>query len=345
MVKRLQQKRYRRTTGYWLRAALLTGALLLLLFYVRMNDAMPNATTLPFNQTVKSFGLQWYDILSMGFYRLQGVEPPHPVKRPLVDSPSLLRYIVLLFTEVDITDSRSLLSVKIPTMALWKESQHSAVVRPRLNPISRKLTPVPIPSKPLVGIYHTHTSESFLPNSGVTHAPGGQRGDIIAVGEAMVERFAKHGISAIQNTDIHDYPSFMRAYNKSENAVKQMNQEFPSLQALFDIHRNAGVREETTTVIEGVAVARVLFIVGKGQEGLEQPQWEQNLTFAKAIDAKLNQNYPGVSLGVDVVEWRYNQHLHPHALLLEMGCQHNTKEEVIHAIEIIADVVTELLAN
>ena len=85
----------------------------------------------------------------------------------------------------------------------------------------------------------------------------------------MVERFAKHGISAIQNTDIHDYPSFMRAYNKSENAVKQMNQEFPSLQALFDIHRNAGVREETTTVIEGVAVARVLFIVGKGQEGLE----------------------------------------------------------------------------
>ncbi|MEN6567382.1 MAG: stage II sporulation protein P [Veillonellales bacterium] len=199
--------------------------------------------------------------------------------------------------------------------------------------------------KPMVGIYHTHTAESFIPDSGVDHRPGGHRGDIVDVGEAMVKRFAEHGIVAIQSKNIHDYPSFMKAYNKSEITVRQMVDDNPSLQALFDIHRNAGKREETTTVVNGVPVARILIIVGKGQPGLEQPHWEQNYAFAKAIDDKLNQYYPGVSLGIDVVEWRYNQHLHPHALLFEMGCQYNTKEEVTRTIEIIADIVAELLSQ
>lgn len=346
MLTLFQRKCYTRKKQYWIKPAILVWAVLLLLFYFRMDDyAVPITAMSPSAPAVTHFQLQWHEVLSRGIPGLQTViEPPHPAKKPRHMVQFVLRDTILFFTEVDITDVRSLIRVEIPAMALLGEQPRTAVKLPRI-PLSRSMPKIPASGKPLVGIYHTHTSESFVPDSGVTHVPGGQRGDVVEVGEAMVKRFAQHGIVAIQNKDIHDYPSFMKAYNKSEITVQQMTKENPSLQALFDIHRNAGRREETTAFINGVPVARILMIVGKGQPGLEQPHWEQNYAFAKAIDAKLNEYYPGVSLGIDLVEWRYNQHLHPHALLLEMGCQHNTQEEAVHTIEIIADVVAELLAK
>ena len=346
MLTRSQRKCYTRNKHHWIKLTFLVGAMLLLLCYFQLNDdAIPVATPSSFNPPGTHFRSQWFEVLSQGIPSLKTViEPPHPAEKPQSILQSVLRDLLLFFTEIDITDIRSLLIAEIPATTLFTEPQPASVVSlPSLPKTS--LPSLPTGGEPLVGVYHTHTSESFIPDSGVTHAPGGQRGDIVDIGAAMVKQFAKHGVAAIQSRDIHDYPSFMKAYNKSENTVQQMVKENPSLQALFDIHRNAGKREESTAVINGVPVARILMIVGKGQPGLEQPQWEQNYAFAKAIDDKLNQYYPGMSLGVEVVEWRYNQHLHPHALLFEMGCQYNTKEEAIRTIEIIADIVTEILTK
>jgi len=80
-----------------------------------------------------------------------------------------------------------------------------------------------------------------------------------------------------------------------------------------------------------------------GQEGLVQPHWQQNHAFAKLIDAKLNQRYPGLSFGIQMENWRYNQHLHPRALLLEVGCHENSKEEAQRAIEMFGDIVAEII--
>ena len=63
------------------------------------------------------------------------------------------------------------------------------------------------------------------------------------------------------------------------------------------------------------------------------------------IDAKLGQRFPGLSRGIQLVEWRYNQHLHPRALLIEVGCQENSKEEAIRSIELFGDTVAEILAE
>lgn len=341
-----QRKCYTRKKQYWSKVIILVGAAISLLSYFCLNNyTIPVITPSSFDLPTTHFRSQWHGVLSQGIPGLQTViEPPHPPKKPPHIVKAVLRNLLLFFTEIDITDIRSLFRAEIPVASIFTiPPQVSIVSLPSLPKVSQ--SDLPKRGKPLVGIYHTHTSESFIPNSGVTHAPGGQRGDIVEVGAAMVKQFAKHNVIAIQSSDIHDYPSFMKAYNKSEITVQQMVKENPSLQALFDIHRDAGRRDETTVVINGVPMARILIIVGKGQPGLEQPRWEQNYAFAKAIDDKLNQYYPGVSLGIDVVDWRYNQHLHPHALLFEMGCQYNTKEETIRTIEIIADIVAEILAK
>jgi stage II sporulation protein P len=52
-----------------------------------------------------------------------------------------------------------------------------------------------------------------------------------------------------------------------------------------------------------------------------------------------------LSRGIQLVEWRYNQHLHPRALLIEVGCQENGKEEVIRTMDILGDILAEILAE
>ncbi|MPN40441.1 hypothetical protein SDC9_187978 [bioreactor metagenome] len=137
----------------------------------------------------------------------------------------------------------------------------------------------------------------------------------------------------------------MKAYGASEITAQKMVAENPSLQMIFDIHRDADKRENSTAMVNGVPAAKITIVVATGQPDLPQPHWQQNHAFAKLIDAKLNQYYPGLSKGILLVEWRYNQHLHPRALLIEVGCQENSREEAERSIEFLADVVAQIIAE
>lgn len=196
-----------------------------------------------------------------------------------------------------------------------------------------------------VGIYHTHTAESFVPSSGRSHAAGGECGEIVEVGEFFVRCLAEKGVRAVQNKTIHDYPNFMQAYSASEKTAAQMVSQYDSLEMLFDIHRDASSRDVAATTVDGKPAAKVLIIVAQGQEGLLQPHWQENYRLAKAIEKKMDEMYPGLSGGIQLTEWRYNQHLHPHALLLEVGSHETSKGEAMRSMKLLADVLARLLAG
>jgi len=290
---------------------------------------------------------KWRDVLFLGIPRLiSATEPQLVVKEKNAgNAEQVFREVILFFTDVDIKDMRSLLQAEIPVLEAMKPKTQtvSAMNIPNLPKFIAANTASA--GKPLVGIYHTHTAESFVPSAGVAHSPGGQRGDIVDVGEALVKRLSTYGIETVQSNKIHDYPSFMKAYNASEITVKNMLSENPSIQMIFDIHRDAEKKENTTAVVNGVQVARMMIIVATGQPGLPQPHWQDNHAFAKLIDAKMNQRYPGVSRGIRLDDWRYNQQLHSRALLIEVGCQENTKEEAERGIELFGDIVAEIIAE
>ena len=288
--------------------------------------------------------LRWRDVLFEGIPGLEEMAVPAPVViRKSVTADDVLRKAVLFFSNVDIADRKSWLQVEIPMLTMIRQSYlvTSAVGAPMTPVVEAKSIEPGQP--PMVAIYHTHTAESFLPSSGVTHRPGGQRGEIVEVGEAFVKGLEMRGIKAVQSKTIHDYPSFMKAYGPAESTIKTMLTQYPSIQMVFDIHRDADKRENATIDIGGVAVARIALIVAKGQPDLVQPHWQNNYAFAKQIDAKLNQYYPGLSRGIQLVDWRYNQHLHPQALLLEVGCQENSKEEAVRSIEMLGNVIAEMI--
>lgn len=153
------------------------------------------------------------------------------------------------------------------------------------------------------------------------------------------------GVQAVHSKQVHDYPSFMKAYGPSEITAKKMLADNPSLQILLDIHRDAEKRENSIVEYNGTALSRVAIVVAVGQDDLIQPHWQENLAFAKLIDEKMNTYFPGLSRGIQTVEWRYNQHLHPRALLFEVGSQETSQEEAERSVEILGSILVEILAE
>lgn len=288
---------------------------------------------------------KWKDVLGFGLPGMQSITTPQTavtIKSELT-TQQMLREILLLFSRLDIKDIRSFFYTEIPVMSVVSKPS-SVVSAMNLYDFPKfESKYIALGEKPIVGIYHTHTAESFVPSSGVAHRPGGQKGDIVEIGAALAKRLETYGIPTIQSSEIHDYPSFMKAYGASEITVKKMLSENPSLQMVFDIHRDADKRDNCIATVGDGEVAKILIIVATGQPDLIQPHWQQNHAFAKLIDAKLNQMYPGVSRGIQLVDWRYNQHLHPRALLIEIGCQENSKEEAQRSVEILGDVIAEIV--
>lgn len=288
----------------------------------------------------------WRDILFWGIPRLNDPAKQQTVSiKPEWSLRQAASEIVMFFTGVDIEDKRSLFRTQIPLLAFMKQGTPtvSAMSLPNFPKFDLKsLKPT---GKPLVAIYHTHTAESFVPSSGVTHRPGGQRGDIVDVGAALAKRLESHGVATIHSRDIHDYPSFMKAYGPSEATAQKILAENASVQMIFDIHRDADKRENSLVTVNGVPAARLSIVVAIGQKDLTQPHWQQNHAFAKLIDAKLNQHFPGISRGIQMVDWRYNQHLHPRALLIEVGSHENSKEEAINSVEMLGDVLAEIITE
>ena len=253
--------------------------------------------------------------------------------------------LVLLLANIDFRDWLTLFTQEIPFMLAFKKSGTPIVSAATLPNFPQFDSQSASRDKPLVGIYHTHTAEAFIPNSGVAHRPGGQCGDIVEVGAALARQLEQGGVKTIHSQAIHDYPSFMKAYGPSEATAQKMLGENPSLQMIFDIHRDADKRENVTAIVNGIQVAKISIIVATGQQDLPQPHWQQNHAFAKLIEAKLNEKYPGLCRGIQLVEWRYNQHLHPRALLLEVGSQESSKEEAIRSMELLGDILVEILAE
>lgn len=262
-----------------------------------------------------------------------------------VSAQSFFTRAVLFCTSIDIKDIRSVFASEIPTFSVVSRTAATINAGSLPNFPSFDQTAVTTGGKPLVAIYHTHTSESFIPSSGVAHKPGGQVGDIYKVGQALCKRLEKYNIAAVQSANVHDYPSFMKAYGPSEITAKKMLADNPSIQMLFDIHRDADKKENATATVNGVQAAKITIVVAMGQQDLVQPHWQQNHAFAKLIDAKLNEHYPGLSRGIQLQNWRYNQHLHPRALLLEVGCQETTLEEAGHSMDMLGDVLAEIIVE
>lgn len=203
-------------------------------------------------------------------------------------------------------------------------------------PVSGSQTP-----GPLVLIYNTHNAETYIPTDGVAKKVGRNSG-VSRVSQELYDILTQeYRIPAVLSDTIHDYPDFSLSYTNSARTVQQYLEEYPSLQVIVDVHRDAGLGPLTATW-QGEKAAEVLFVVGSDAK-LEHPHWKDNLAFARRVNAKLEDSCPGISRGVRVQDGRYNQHLHPHALLVEVGTAENSLEEALCSAKLLAQVLAEIV--
>lgn len=193
-------------------------------------------------------------------------------------------------------------------------------------------------------LYHTHNAETYQPTYGVSKV-NGQNGGVVQAAELFQAALQqKYGIRTIHNTTLHDYPDWNRSYQNSLATVQQMLQANPDVKAVFDIHRDAGFtsKEPTTVMIHGKPAARIMLVIGANHE-----KWKENLAFARQLEKTCKELYPGLLReNIHIRETgRYNQQVHPRAVLLEIGSDLNTQEEADYALECFAHALHEVLKD
>lgn len=207
-----------------------------------------------------------------------------------------------------------------------------------------KIKGIPVSKEVQVLIYHTHNAETYLPSYGVSKV-NGQNGGVVQAAEIFQESLQKkYGIRAVHTTTLHDYPNWNRSYQNSLTTAQQLLKTYPNVKAVFDIHRDAGFtsKEPTTTIINGKNAARIMLVIGANHD-----RWKENLDFARELERICDTLYPGLLReNIHIKETgRYNQQIHPHAVLLEIGSDLNTQEEADYALECFSHVVYEVLKN
>lgn len=198
---------------------------------------------------------------------------------------------------------------------------------------------------PRILIYHTHTSESYLPVSGKTHIHNG-RGDIVRAGALLAQLLnEKYGLKTLHCDTIHDHYPFRDAYQRSAETVQQLLAEHPQIDVVLDLHRDATPGLNHKVPIRGKTAAKIILVVGSDRLGLPHPHWEKNHRFANGLLEVMDLLYPNLAHGVILAEARYNQHLHPRSIIVEFGDDKSTWEEVSYSLELFAEVLATYLAQ
>ena len=122
----------------------------------------------------------------------------------------------------------------------------------------------------------------------------------------------------------------------------------PSIQVVLDIHRDAvldnGAVVKPTATVNGRKAAQMMLITGVvSTDALPHPDWRENLTLSTHLQRALDQVSPDLMRPLNTVASRYNQHLSPGWILVEVGAEGNTVEEAVYSGQILAQTLAKLL--
>lgn len=197
------------------------------------------------------------------------------------------------------------------------------------------------PKKPLVLIYHTHTTENYNPqnkaNEDYTTDPN--KG-VSRVGEELKKELQNvYGIAAIHDTTVYDLPKREGAYAKSRPTVEKYVKKYPSLKIIIDLHRDGNVNvNRTTALIKNERYARVMFVVGTNNKNHSKSE-----IMARRINDVFDYLYPNFSRGIMFKKGVYNQDLSSKIVLIEVGSDGNDLDEALRTTKVIARVIAQCL--
>ena len=199
---------------------------------------------------------------------------------------------------------------------------------------------------PQILLYHTHSQEAFANSEA-----GKEEDTILGAGEVLASYLEEYGFKVYHHKGKYDLEKRDYAYSESLPEIQKILQDNPSIQVVLDLHRDA-VAEDTrlVTEVQGKQMAKVMFFNGLSRSAkmgdisyLENPYLQENLAFSFQMKLTCDEYYPGFARSIYLRAYRYNMHLCPKTLLIELGAQTNTVEEIREALGPLAHVLSMVL--
>ena len=206
---------------------------------------------------------------------------------------------------------------------------------------------------PQVLIVHTHGSEAYTPDGGDTYVATGEcrttdtTKNVVRVGDEIAKVLTEMGLTVVHDTGLYDYPEYNGAYDRSLAAVENWLAQYPSIQVVLDVHRDALIGADGTvykpiTTINGEKCAQVMLVMGSNAL-YDHPNWLENLSLAVKVQKEMNTLWPTLARPIGLRENRYNQQTAPGAMLVEIGSHGNTLQEALAAARMFARALGAVL--
>lgn len=198
-----------------------------------------------------------------------------------------------------------------------------------------------ITDDPLVIIYHTHASESYMPYKESNYHREAEKGTVRDVGNVIEKELKKEGINVIHDKTVHDRPSYNESYSKSLATVQKLRKQYPSAVYIIDLHRDAATasaKEGKYVDIKGKRTAKFSMVVGQANEN-----YVELYDFAEKIRDKAENMYEGFGGAIIERNYNYNEYLSNKCVLLEVGNNKNSIEEARLCGKYFAKVLAEII--
>ena len=186
-----------------------------------------------------------------------------------------------------------------------------------------------IVDKPKVFIYTTHYNEKYIDDKTVVEAS-----------YLLQSKLNELGIMTIvSERSVEDYLNsnnltYKDSYLATRQFVIDTLEEYDSLELIIDLHRDAVPKERTITSIDGVNYAKLMFVMNENYPNIELANKLNNIVLSKA----------NITRGVYHKKIdNFNQDLSSNVILIEMGGNYNTFEEVEKSTAILAESIKELI--
>ncbi len=132
-------------------------------------------------------------------------------------------------------------------------------------------TEFPLPTVPVVLIYHTHAEEAYRQTRGYAYAETGEgtyktldkKKSVVALGELLKRELEQRGFTVIHDDTDVEPPEIKSAYSRSLEVMER----YPEAVVYIDLHRNTAnvkAKKDDVVTVEGQRCARMFFVVGTG---------------------------------------------------------------------------------
>ncbi|MDD6798841.1 MAG: stage II sporulation protein P [Firmicutes bacterium] len=204
---------------------------------------------------------------------------------------------------------------------------------------------------PKVLIIHTHGTEAFAAEGAVSYPKDALprsndiSENIVAVGETLCRAINESGVPAIHCTIMHDEESYIKSYDLARNTIIEYLKKYPSIEYVFDVHRDAIMRGDNATVRavseKAPDTAQIMFVVGTDENGADHKNWRSNLAFALSLQKTLNSGEAKIARPINLRSSSFNEQYTSGSLLIEIGTCGNTLAEAKRAAQLLGEVIAD----